>query len=296
MHKKLAILLAFSALGLSIFLSSPQRRYHTFPQALIALQRAGAFSPGAKETIIPIESEKLVLGAQELEDVADCQNYLESWLAQQPGEWGVVVKDLVHQEKFSFNSHQTFHAASVMKLVTAVTVFDWMEENRAELDFWVKGQTLRQRLTLLINQSNNYQWADLNTLVTLKKEQELLKANGLDDADIYTNTMSAEDVFLLLNKIYQGLLLNSKRRDFLLQTMQNTINENRIPAGIPDDIPVAHKYGSWQDNIHDAGFVLTENPYLMVVMTHNVPAAEAKIARLSHLVYQMFEQNKCWLK
>jgi beta-lactamase class A len=258
------------------------------------------------------EPQRLVLGVQSLalypqtikagqpEDhlltTNTCQEQLSSWLEQQPEQWGVVVYDLVRQEKFTFQNHEVFHAASVMKLVSATAVFQWMEENRMELDFWVWGQTLRQKLTQLINQSNNNQWADLNSLVTLKKEEQLLKTNGLNDSDVYTNTMSAEDVFLLLQKIYQGQLCNQEHRDFLLEAMQNTINENRIPAGIPANVAVAHKYGTWQGNMHDAGFVFAENPYLLVVMTNGVPNVESKIAQFSQLVYQIFAQNQCWLK
>lgn len=294
--KKIAIFLAFLAVGLGLFLSSPQRRYRTFPQALITLQRAGAFSPGKEKNPNPAKIEPLVLGIENLEEVTNCQNYLTKWLNQQPAQWGVVIYDLKNQEKFVFNHRQKFHAASVMKLVTAAATFEWMEENRAEFDFWIWGQTLEQRLTQLINQSNNYQWADLNSLVTLEKSQKLLQQNKLIDSDVYTNTMSPEDVFLLLQKIYQGELASPKHRNFLLSTMQHTINENRIPAGIPAETVVAHKYGTWQGNIHDAGIIFTPNPYILVVMTQNVPGAENKIAQFSHLVYQIFEQNQCWPK
>ena len=87
----------------------------------------------------------------------DCQENLNSWLSNQPGKWGIVVYDPIQKEKFSFKSKQKFHAASVMKLATAVSVFNWMEENKKELDSLVWGQSLRHRLTLLINKSDNNQ-------------------------------------------------------------------------------------------------------------------------------------------
>jgi len=157
----------------------------------------------------------------------------------------------------------------------------------------VWGQSLEQRLTSLINQSNNSQWADLGALATLNRTQRILEENGLIDSNIYTNTMSAEDVFLLLQKIYEGKLLNEKNREFLFQTMQNTINESRIPLGISKEVAVVHKYGTWQANIHDVGIVFSDTPYIIVVLTNNVPQAGTKIADFSSQVYEIFSQGSC---
>ena len=180
-----------------------------------------------------------------------------------------------------------------MKLATAVSVLDWAQENKKGLDSLIWGQSLRQRLNLLINKSDNNQWADLGNLVTLSRTQKVLKENGLTGSNIYTNTMTAEDVFLLLKKIYGENLLNENNREFLFKIMQNTINEKRIPMGIPKETAVVHKYGTWQTNIHDAGIVFYKNPYILVVLTNNTSQAEEKIADFSSQVYQIFSQRSC---
>jgi beta-lactamase class A len=294
------------------FFSSPSLLYRTFPQGLIARRRTDKLSPGWEQENEDALPPRKILGLKDLPFASlpssseaspvsflassVCQEKLSSWLVKQKGQWGVVIYDLVQKEKFSFGGEKKFHAASVMKLVTAVSVFDWLKENQKELDFLVWGQSLRQRLTLLINKSDNQQWADLGALVTLKRSQRILEENGLTGSNIYSNTMTAEDVFLLLKKIYEGRLLDKESRNFLFSLMQNTINEKRIPQGVPAEIPVIHKYGTWQAHIHDAGIVFEENPYILVVLTRQAPQAEAKIAEFSAQVYQIFSQGKCSLK
>jgi len=295
MKKKVFLLIIFSVLLGAIWI---------FPSSLISLRRAGIFSQGWIKENNYLLPKRMVLGInllsysisyeQALLASPDCQKKLFSWLTSQNGKWGVVIYDLVQQEKFSFRSEQKFHAASVMKLATAISVFDWAQENKKGLDSFIWEQSLKQRLTLLINKSDNNQWADLGALVTLRRTQKILKENGLIDSNIYTNTMTAEDVFLLLKKIYDENLLDQNNREFLFKIMQNTINEKRIPVGIPEETAVVHKYGTWQGNIHDAGIVFYQNPYILVVLTNNTPNAEVKIAEFSSQVYQIFSQGNCW--
>ncbi len=310
MKKKFFFLIIF--LILISFLSSPAIFFRVFPQALISSRRLGFFSPGwikEKGNLLP---ERKVLGIEDLSVYPSsypftfkqapllssqaCQRQLSSWLINQKGIWGVVVYDLVQKEKFSFRGEQKFHAASVMKLATAVSVFNWIEENNEELESIIWGASLEQRLTLLINKSDNYQWADLESLVSLARTQKILEENGLLNSDIYTNTMTAEDVFLLLKKIYEEELIQKEHRNFLFKIMQNTINESRIPAAVPEEIAVVHKYGTWQSNIHDAAIVFYQSPYILVVLTNATPQAETRIADFSAQVYQIFSQRKCWLK
>ncbi len=304
------IILSIIALFLVLFFSFPSVSYPIFPQVPISLRRAGVFSKGGLQEVDQFLPEEMVLGTKNLPipypipyrlvvdqapllDSEACQEKLSFWLSNQEGRWGVVVYDLIRNEKFSFRSEDKFHVASVMKLATAVSVFDWMKENKKELEFSFGGMSLKEKLTLMVNRSDNNQWADLGALASLARTQKILEENGLRNSNIYTNTMTAEDVFLLLGKIYERKLADKKDQEFLFRVMQNTINENRIPAGVPKEVIVAHKYGTWQGNVHDAGFVFAKTPYILVVLTNSVPQAETKIADFSSQVYQIFSQGSC---
>jgi len=280
----------------------------TFPITNTFMRRYGFYSLGCqgKECII---KQSKVLGTKDYLDLStahqiplktesllstqNCRQKLTNWLKDQDGQWGIEIHDIKRKEKFTYNNGQKFHAASVMKLATAVSVFEYMEKNNLSLDSLVQGQTLRSRLTLLINRSDNNQWAILGSIVDLKNTQNLLQREGLNSSNIFKNTMTPQDVSTLLHKIYTGKLANTQNQQFLLASMQNTINESRIPAGLPQDIICPHKYGTWQGNIHDAGIVFTENPYIIVVMTNGVSNPEAKIAQFSQLVYNIFSQETC---
>jgi len=279
-----------------------------FPNLSLYLRQAGAFSAGCQgNNCLVVESR--VLGVKDWQPVFStetatrqkpllqsnsCQQKLTGWLEKQPGQWAVNVYDPLRQEEFIFNEQAKFHAASVMKMATAISVFDWMNVNKLDLHFSPQGQSLKNKLSLLINRSDNYQWAELGSLVGLANTQKLLEKNGLKNSNIYNNTMTAEDISLLLTKVYQGNLVSPRQRAFLLTAMQGTINENRLPQGVPEEVAVAHKYGSWQANIHDAGIVFQpENPYIITVLTNGVPGAEVKIAEFSSLVYQLFSSETC---
>jgi beta-lactamase class A len=280
----------------------------TFPITTNFMRKYGFYSLGCqgKECII---RESKVLGTENYLDLttahqiplkpesllntAPCRQKLTSWLSTQDSQWGVVVHDLARNEKFLFNNGQQFHAASVMKLATAVSVFEWMNKNSLSLDSAAQDQAIRDRLALLINRSDNNQWAVLGSIVGLKNTQDLLQKEGLAGSNIFKNTMTPQDVSLLLHKIYSGKLVNQEQQQFLLTSMQNTMNENRIPAGLPKDIITPHKYGTWQANIHDAGIVFANNPYIIVVMTNSVYNPEQKIAQFSNLVYQIINEQSC---
>jgi len=46
-----------------------------------------------------------------------------------------------------------------------------------------------------------------------------------------------------------------------------------LPAPLPDDVPIAHKTGSFFDTLNDAGIVYaTDAPYVIAVMTTALPS------------------------
>jgi beta-lactamase class A len=80
---------------------------------------------------------------------------------------------------------------------------------------------------------------------------------------------------LVLKRLYAGDLLNADNTAQLLGYMQETNNEDLIPAGSQDGVEVFHKYGEIGGELHDAG-VLTYrgSAFVLVIYTENPEGTE----------------------
>ena len=67
---------------------------------------------------------------------------------------------------------------------------------------------------------------------------------------------------------YTGQLLSASHTAQLLSYMQHTNLETLIPAAVPADVVVFHKYGLLNGNLHDASILVRgEKAYAFVVYT-----------------------------
>jgi beta-lactamase class A len=73
-----------------------------------------------------------------------------------------------------------------------------------------------------------------------------------------------------LTKLYEGQLLNPTDTAQLLSYMQNTNYETLIPAALPSDVTVYHKYGLLDGDLHDASVVVYNgHAYALVIYTNS---------------------------
>ncbi len=89
------------------------------------------------------------------------------------------------------------------------------------------------------------------------------------------NTCTASDLMKEYADIYK-YSQKSKRGDWLIRLMQKTELETQITAELGDKYPVAHKYGSdWdQQCYHDCAICFADSPFVLVIMTEQVPETE----------------------
>ena len=111
-----------------------------------------------------------------------------------------------------------------------------------------------------------------------------LTSIGAYDTEYWTpNTTTADDVTLMLEKIADPSFTSPKLSEEMLSTMTNTFSEDRIPAGLPPDVRVAHKIGTYGTNFSDAGLVFyeddgSEKQYSIVVFTDGMGESTARAA------------------
>jgi beta-lactamase class A len=136
-------------------------------------------------------------------------------------------------------------------------------------------------LNLMITISDNGCGEALGALDGWPALDALLKANGYSGTTLnnYTPDMSAlmgdkmtdaNDVALLLTRLYNGTLVSpASTSAFLTFLKAQTIND-RLPQGLPAGTVIAHKTGDLYGYLHDAGIIygLKKNT-VVVLLTGN---------------------------
>ncbi len=245
------------------------------------------------------------------------------------GEAGVLIEDLGTGWKLGYRYQQRFPAASLVKVPVMAACFEAAQQGKLDLSEQLvlkrsdkvggsgvlRGKspgaalTIRELIELMVTESDNtaanmlisrigfntlnhsFERQGLGGTVLVRKMMDFSnRRNGVE------NYTTAEDVASILRRLYYFQVVNPLVSSKCLELlMQQKIND-RIPAGLPPEIIVAHKTGLENGVCHDSGIVFTGNGnYLITVLTrHNGKTAQpAKkfIARLSSLTYRYMTES-----
>ncbi len=158
-------------------------------------------------------------------------------------------------------------------------------------------------LRLMITRSSNLA---TNTLIALVGAEQVTRAmrglgasriqvlRGVEDGKAYdrglNNTTTARDLAVILRAIEEGRTIAPAHRLQMLDILLAQEFNQKIPAGVPKGVRVAHKTGEITAHSHDAGIVYPPDrrPYVLVVLTRGIQdgaAADRLIADISRLVY-----------
>ncbi len=241
---------------------------------------------------------------------------------------GIVIKDMDTGWEFSYEKARIFPSASLAKIPLMAACFIAADQGRIKLGRNIAlkpgdkltgsgmlkdmpaGSTfsVERLIGLMIYDSDNTATNILTDLAGIDYVNKAFKNFGLKNTDLsrkiadyksrdngIENYTTAEDMALLLEKIYRKELGNKNVSDKCISMLKlNRIND-RIPKYLPAEIIVAHKTGLEREVCHDAGIVFTRTgDFIIVVLTkHANPDSSASkqfIAKISSIVYKYFEQ------
>ncbi len=208
------------------------------------------------------------------------------------GNWAAYYIDLSTGESSSMNS-SSMQAASLIKLYIMGAIYEDYETYSAQepnLDSW---------LYSMITVSDNYAANNLvrvlgggSTDAGKSAVTSYCTSHGyynssmgrlLLESNLYgDNYTSVSDCAHFLASVYNGELPHSSEMMNLLS--QQTVT-TKIPAGVP--VRTANKTGELASVQNDAAIVFADSPYVLCVMSENVPAgmAVSAISQLSSTVY-----------
>jgi beta-lactamase class A len=158
-------------------------------------------------------------------------------------------------------------------------------------------------LRLMITRSSNFA---TNTLITLVGADAVTRSmrslgaqriqvlRGVEDGKAFekgmNNTTTARDLAIILRAIQEGKAASpAATREMLAILFAQEFNE-KIPAGLPPGMRVAHKTGEITAVSHDAAIIypLERKPYVLVVLTRGIPdgtRSSKLIADISAILY-----------
>jgi beta-lactamase class A len=232
--------------------------------------------------------------------VADLRSTVRELAGELSGRGALEVLDLSTGYRASYDAGRSMPAASTIKIPVMVEVFRELEAGRFDLQThvtlrahdkdWGSGDlcdapvgssyTVGTLLGKMIDVSDNTATNMLIRLVGLRQIDATMSSLGLDrtrlTGDIRTDgwairttlRTSPDDLARLLTLMAQRRLVDEWSSSQMVSILEGSEINTLLPQGLPDDIEIAHKTGSLNDTLNDAGIVYaSQAPYVIVVMT-----------------------------
>ncbi len=269
------------------------------------LPRITAESVGLSDTVILTKTE-VPINIQK-RDNEIIKRFSET-VSSLSGVYAFVVVDLKSGDTYGLNEFEPMQAASLIKLPVMTLLLKQADDGKLNLDstYILKNSdktagsgslagspdgtilTYRKLLQYMGHESDNTAFTIMRNYFTDETINAFAHELGMKSTDIKENVTTPSDVALLLQKIYDGRIISTKSKELLFDSLTKTIYENYLPKGIPENIRVAHKYGSEVHVLNDAGVVFSENPYVVVLLTGGIVESEAQktVPILSQLIYE----------
>ncbi len=240
-------------------------------------------------------------------DVAGLTADVKAATADAQGRYSVYVIDLSSGQTVNIVGLQSMNAASVDKLEILGTVFHLAELGKINMDGTMRltgnniqdygtgvirydaygtTYTVSELCRLLIEYSDNTASYMLASLAGAQAIDSFDANWGLSATDVMDDTSSARDAARFLQFLYEGKLMNAQHTQTFVDYLTHTVFNDRIPAGLPDSVLVAHKIGTQVGVINDAGIIyLQGRPYILSIFSEQVdedaaPAVEQRISKI----------------
>jgi beta-lactamase class A len=158
-------------------------------------------------------------------------------------------------------------------------------------------------LRLMITRSSNFATNTLISLVGAEEVNRTMRAlgaqriqvlRGVEDGKAFdkglNNTTTARDLAIILRAIEGGKAGSPEATREMKEILLAQEFNEKIPAGLPPGVRVAHKTGEITAHSHDAAIVYPpgRNPYVLVVLTRGIQDGSRSsrlIADISSIIY-----------
>lgn len=204
-------------------------------------------------------------------------NLVESFGTLYGNTIGLMVIDKTNSTQASYNADSTFVSASLYKLFVAYGVLAQIDDGQLNMtDKLTTGSTIEECLGLMITVSDNdcgsslgwlIDWETLDGQLAQEGYSNTILNNYDNNGDVIADKKTtATDVALLLERLYDGELLESNSTNLLLGYLESQTLNYALPTGLDDDLIFAHKTGILDNYSHDVGILSSDSKDVIVVM------------------------------
>ncbi|MDD5454845.1 MAG: class A beta-lactamase-related serine hydrolase [Candidatus Ratteibacteria bacterium] len=246
------------------------------------------------------------------------------------GEAGIVIMDLQYGWDISFNKDKLFPSASIVKIPIMVSCFYAIRDGILGSDSTIRVRSMdktsgsgvlknmpagkeinvSELLELMITRSDNNATNILIERLGFDYFNKSFKSYGVKNTNLSRNMVdlkarnrgienytTAEDIALVLKKIYYGETINREISQQCLDLLKGQKINDRIPRHLPAEAVVAHKTGLERFVCHDAGIVYTPHGDFVIcaLIKHSKStsrSAKEFIANVAKITYRHFDNRQ----
>jgi acetylornithine deacetylase/succinyl-diaminopimelate desuccinylase-like protein/beta-lactamase class A len=106
------------------------------------------------------------------------------------------------------------------------------------------------------------------------------------------NTTTARALMTLMEKIAKGEAVDQASSEQMVAVLKRQQFNDRIPAGVPPDVPVAHKTGEITRIQHDAAIVYGDRPFVLIVLVRGLQDANAGAALAASIARELYDASQ----
>jgi len=244
------------------------------------------------------------------------QDQVKAYLDKQAGTFGFVLLTKVNvgsdtvEKAIGYNQNESFKMASTYKVPVILYLYQQVAQKKISLEdklvyegeFYTEGTcslqyespgkaySIRELASRAIRESDN---VALNILFNRLGSDNITNfMKSLGGAAVYNETPWAtpNELALYMQSAADFAVQNPELGNLLIDDLKNTIFNDRIRAGTPSNIAVAHKIGNLGGVVNDVAIVYApKGPYILAIMSKEVPddvAAAKTEAELAKMVYE----------
>ena len=241
-------------------------------------------------------TDEIVERSRSIESVDKLMEIIAEKTDETDGIYGWYAIEIETESGFGVNEDEIFTAASVIKVPIMVKYLLDVEadledlgqvykldkedvlEGTGSLQYQEEGTSYSYEELLLLagKQSDNTAIWVLMTAVRRSRVQQFVDELEMSRTDIAENESSPRDMARLFVDVYQDKIFFEKRsKELFFEALTDTDFEDRIPAGVPEEVRVIHKIGNETQVWNDCGIILSENPYVLCIMTGGIRLSES---------------------
>lgn len=235
-------------------------------------------------------------------------------------DFGLYFEYLPTGTSIGVNANEEFYAASLFKVPVVMAYYHHLEEDEPTHDevfkiqkkhldrefgnLWKKGEGHKIKASdtvkLALIESDNTAVKLLADRVTARDLEHVYHALDLElRTDKEGALVSARNYASILKALFFASVLNKESSAEILDLLTKTKFPDKLAAGVPEEIAVAHKIGNFKDKegregFRDCGIVyVPRRPYILCMFSvGDEEVARERMQRVSRTIYNFVSSEK----